>query len=388
MGGEYGARDRKKIQIVHLLGGGHFCGAGQYAIRIMEGLEGRDFQFTLFSLKEGPLAAEAKRRGLSVHVLGKTRTADPWSVLKVARFLRSEGIDLVHTHTSNSNFYGIPASLLSPRCRPIVTLHAYYKDVHADAFSTQTLLRAGYKLDLFLVGKACRVISVSKSIKDRIVHDGVSPERIMVIPNGIDFLAYQSQADRESVRKELRVKQTSLLVGTVGRLAWVKNQELFLRAAARALSEEDNLRFILFGDGPEEERLKRLSADLGIGSQVHFAGYRNDIARCLSALDIFVLSSRSEVAPYVLLESMALGIPVISTNVGGVSEIVEPGETGLLTESGNIGEMVEAILLLARDRRVRETLGSQGRTLVEHRFSEASMLRATAGCYASAFRDG
>ena len=84
----------RKIRIAHLLGGGQFCGAGQYIIRIMEGLEGKDFQFTLISLKEGPLAAEAERRGLPVHVLGKRRKADPLSVLKVARFLRSEGIDL------------------------------------------------------------------------------------------------------------------------------------------------------------------------------------------------------------------------------------------------------------------------------------------------------
>jgi glycosyltransferase involved in cell wall biosynthesis len=350
-------------------------------------LTGSQFAFTLFSIKEGPLALEAKQQGIPVRVIGKKRTADPRFVLKIAEQLRSEGIDLVHTHSANSNAYGILASFLCPQCRPIVTAHTYYKDVYGDYIRSRALIVIGYRLDLFLSNRACRLIAVSQSVKDRIVADGMRSDKITVIPNGISVEGYRTSADRESVRKEFGIAQSDILVGTAGRLALVKNQAMILEAAARITPKVENLRLVFCGEGPEEENLKRLARDLGIGSRVIFAGLRSDMARVLSGLDFFVLSSRSEVAPMVLLESMALEIPVISTDVGGVSEMMEPGKSGLLTENDNVEEMAEAILGLAVDPGYRKDIGRRGREFVEREFGEASMLQATSDLYVSAFRE-
>jgi glycosyltransferase involved in cell wall biosynthesis len=162
---------------------------------------------------------------------------------------------------------------------------------------------------------------------------------------------------------------------------------MILEAAARIMPKVDNLRLIFYGEGPEEENLKRLVKHLGLGRRVIFAGLRSDMARVLSGLDIFVLSSRSEVSPMVLLESMALEVPVISTDVGGISEMMEPGKSGLLTENENVEEMAEAILRLAVDPGYRKQIGRCGRESVERRFSETSMLQATSDLYVSAFRE-
>ena len=350
-------------------------------------MTGSQFAFSLFSIKDGPLALEAKRQGIPVHVIGKKRTADPLSVLKIAKLLRSEGIDLVHTHTANSNAYGILASFLSPHCRPIVTLHAYYKEVYDDHIRSRALIDMGYKFDLFLSKRACRLIAVSQSMKDHMVADGIRGDKITVIPNGIAVEGYRTSADREGVRKEFGIARSDILVGTAGRLALVKNQAMILEAAARIMPKVENLRLIFYGEGPEEENLKRLVKNLGLTSRVIFAGLRSDMARVLSGLDVFVLSSRSEVAPMVLLESMALEIPVISTDVGGVSEMMEPGKSGLLTENQNVEEMAEAMLRLAVDPGYRKEIGRRGREFVERRFGEASMLQATSDLYVSAFRE-
>lgn len=357
------------------------CGASQYAFQLAEGLEGTRFHFTMMSLKEGPLAVEAKRRGMPIHVIGKRRTGDPLALLRVIRILREQQVDLVHTHTSNSNIYGVLASFFVPACRPVSTVHAYYEEVNAESIPSRSFLKPGYHLDLFLLRRAAQVISVSRSIRDRLVSDGLHPRLISVIPNGIDVQAYQAQARREEVRRELGVAEEEVLVGTAGRLAQVKNQALLLRAAQKALPEARNLRVVIFGEGPEEGNLSRLAADAGLSGHVVFGGWRTDLSRCLSAMDIFVLSSRSEAAPFVLLESMALEIPVVSTGVGGVPEMIRDGETGLLTEDGNVDQMAAAILHLAGDPEFRKNLARRGREFVERHFSLAAMKEASAEVY-------
>ena len=370
------------------MGGGILCGAGRYAMKIMERLEGSQFEFRLVTLKEGPLAAEADRRGLVVDVLGKRRTADPICILKIIRLLRTRGVDLIHTHTSNGNLYGIVASWFCARCRPVATLHAYYQDVNEEAIPLRALLYPGYRLDLLLLRRACRIVAVSRSIRDRIAADGLpNPERVAVIPNGIDVSFYENHADRESARREFGVTANEILVGTAGRLAWVKNQALFLQACAGVFARMPQIKAILVGDGPEEGNLRRLAKELGMGERVIFAGWRNDLPRCLSALDIFVLSSRSEVAPWVLLESMALGVPVISTNVGGVPEMVENGRTGLLVPTEDAQSLAQAILSLASFPTDRNQMAGRGKDFVKDHLTEDRMLRAISDMYLSAFRE-
>ncbi|MEW6443436.1 MAG: glycosyltransferase [bacterium] len=375
----------KRIHVAHLLGGGIVCGASQYALELMQGLERDSFRVSFVILKDGPLSAELERRRVPVHVLGKRRTGDPLALSRVVRVLREKGVDLVHTHTSNSNLYGILGSFFVPACRAVATLHAYYAEVNAEAIPLRILLKPGYRVDRFLLGRTAGIISVSRSIRDRIAADGLDPERITVIPNGIDVEACRARSDRAAVREELGVGPGEVLVGTAGRLAAVKNQALLLEAAAAVVSDVPGLRLAIFGDGPREESLKGLAARMGIAARVLFPGWKEDLPRYLSGLDLFALPSRSEVAPFVLLQSMALGIPVVATRVGGVPEMVLDGETGLLTEEGNAQEMAAAVRLLARDPERRRAFGSRGERLVRSRFSRASMLEATAAFYRRAF---
>jgi glycosyltransferase involved in cell wall biosynthesis len=250
------------------------------------------------------------------------------------------------------------------------------------------LLYPGYRLDLLLLRRACRIVAVSRSIRDRIAADGLpNPERVAVIPNGIDVSFYENHADRESARREFGVTANEILVGTAGRLAWVKNQALFLQACAGVFARMPQIKAVLVGDGPEEGNLRRLAKKLGIGENVIFAGWRNDLPRCLSALDIFVLSSRSEVAPWVLLESMALGVPVISTNVGGVPEMVENGRTGLLVPTEDAQSLAQAILSLASFPTDRNQMAGRGKDFVKDHLTEDRMLRAISDIYLSAFRE-
>jgi len=379
----------KKIHVAHILGGGILCGVSQYVMKIIQGLEGDRFTFSLISLKDGPFSAEAKKSEIPLHVLEKKKTADPFTIYKIAKILQSENIDILHTQTSNSNLYGILGSLFCSNSLSVVTLHAYYKEINDKAVRPyiRPFLEVGYQTELRLLQKAGHIITVSTSIKDRVLADGLKANRITVIPNGIDVQKYRDQADRELIRKEFDIKPSDFLIGTAGRLSAEKNQGMILKAAARILPKEKNLKIIFFGAGPEDESLKGLTSELGLNAHVIFAGWRDDMARCLSALDTFILSSISEVAPFVLLESMALDIPIISTNVGGVSEMIKSDNNGLLTESNNIGEMAEAISLLMSNPPYREELGRNGRDFVERHFSEKTMLADTSNVYLKAYQD-
>ncbi len=379
----------KKIHIALILGGGILCGVSNYVMKIIEGLEGDHFTFSLISLRDGLFSTEAKKSGIPLHILGKRIGVDPLTIYKVAKVIRSQHIDILHTQTSNSNLYGILGNLFCPACLPVVTLHAYYKEINEKAVRPyiRPFLKVGYQTELRLLQRADHIISVSKSIKDRVLADGLKANQITVIPNGIDVQKYRNQADRELIRKEFNIKPSDFLIGTAGRLSAEKNQGLILKAAARIITKEKNLKVIFFGAGPENKNLKVLTSELGLNSYVIFAGWRNDMARCLSALDTFILSSLSEVAPFVLLESMALDIPIIATNVGGVSEMIKPDSNGLLTENNNIEEMAAAISHLKGNPAYRKKLSSHGRDFVEKHFSEKTMLANTSNVYLNTYQN-
>lgn len=200
-------------------------------------------------------------------------------------------------------------------------------------------------------------------------------DRVHVIPNGVDVERFRFRDDsRRQLRDELRIPQEAPVCGIVAALRMEKNHLLFLRAAAILKRELPDAHFVIVGDGPELEKLQRAARDSEIESRVHFLGTRSDIPEVLSMLDLFALTSHNEANPVSILEAMSVGLPVVSTDVGSVSESVAHGKTGYLAKPGAAAEIARYWRDVLSEPDAARQMGQAGRQVVIDHWSLQRMV--------------
>jgi glycosyltransferase involved in cell wall biosynthesis len=214
---------------------------------------------------------------------------------------------------------------------------------------------------------------------------GVNAGRLRVIPNGVAPLAVATAAERTAARAALGLGE-GFLVTTVGRLAPEKNFPMLIDAFARATAGDPTARLVFVGDGSERAALEQQAAAAGVAERVHFLGWRKDVGALLPAFDLFVLSSFSEGLPMSMLEAMSAGVPIVSTAVGDIPEVITDGETGRLVPGKDTGALATAIASLHASGEERARIGTAGRRLVIARYSRASMVDAYLEAYGLAGR--
>ena len=313
---------------------------------------------------DGPLAADFRAHEIHVHTVPKKAGFDVALIAKLGWFFAKHGVDLAHTHNPQPLIYGAPAARLAG-AGAVHTKHGANPD-------------GGRRLRLRQAAAlACQAyVAVSETTAEVARKNREVPERkLFTIPNGIDLSRFHPDAQaRAEIRAELDIPAAAWVVGTVGRLAPEKAQTRLIEALAQALTPERQL--ILVGDGPERAALEAARSALGERARfVHLVGARRDVPRLLAALDVFSLTSKTEGLPLVIPEAMAAGLPVVSTDVGGIATVVEEGRTGFLVPSGDGGELAQRFDRLASNRALAEDLGRTGRVRALERYSAERMVR-------------
>jgi glycosyltransferase involved in cell wall biosynthesis len=342
-------------------------GLERVVLDLARGLDRARWRPLVYSLSpQIPMAEAFEACGVPVKVV-EQHGLDLGLPRRLARALRADRAGLVHAHNFGRFFYAGPAARLA-RAPALYTEHSNTRRDERALWLTQRRLSRW----------AGVVAAVSSQVRRGLVADqGLPAEKVWVVPNGIDPEPYAAAAvEREAVRAELGLPAEALVVGSVARLAPIKNQELLL--AALALRPEAWL--VLAGDGPRRSALEALAGELGVASRVRFLGLRRDVPRVLAACDLFSLSSHSEGLPIAVLEAMAAGLPVVATRVGGLPDAVTDGRTGRLTPPGDAAALAAAWgELLAPER--RRALGQAGQAVLRERFSLAAMVAAYDGIY-------
>jgi len=191
-----------------------------------------------------------------------------------------------------------------------------------------------------------------------------------VLYNGIDLDGYAVPEETgKQVRAEFAIPLDAPLVGTIARLHPVKNQTLLIDAFAQAGKRVTDAHLLIVGDGDMADDLKRQVADLGLTARVHFAGQRHDVARMLAAMDLFALSSDSEGMPMTLLEAMAARVAIVTTDVGGIGEMLTAGDEACFVPRGERDPLAMALAQLLTNPAERATLAAAARTRLETSFS-------------------
>ncbi|MDF2694675.1 MAG: hypothetical protein K0S65_3058 [Labilithrix sp.] len=280
-------------------------------------------------LPHGMLAEAFTAKGIAVHSVPKGRGVDPRVALGLARLLRRERIDVVHTHNPQPLVYGATAGRLT-RTGVVHTKHG----VNPDAGRKLWLRRATGHLAHAYVAVSDATAEVARKNHE------CFPSRLSIIRNGIDLDAYRPDPDaRQAVRAELGIPEDAWVFGTVGRVSVEKDHALLVRAAGPLLGERTRL--VIVGDGAEMDRVRAEARRFE--PWIVLAGMRRDAPRLLAAFDAFVLSSRTEGLPIALLEAMATGLPIVSTEVGGVGEVTEHGGSAILVPPNDEAALSRAL---------------------------------------------
>jgi glycosyltransferase involved in cell wall biosynthesis len=289
-----------------------------------------------------------------------------WRVfVELLNLCRRERVAVWHGHDYKSNLLGLMLSRFRPM-RLVTTLHGW---VH---HTRRTPLY--YAIDRWCLPRYEQVICVSSDLYEAALACGVPPERCVLVENGIDTDAYRRRLSPEEARARAGIPAGRLVVGAVGRLSPEKGFDLLIRAVADLRKTGLEVELWIAGAGDQRQELQTLVDGLGCGAAVRLLGYRSDTIDLYQAMDVFALSSLREGLPNVLLEAMALEVPVVSSRIAGIPRLVVHEENGLLVEPGSQEALAGALSRLLRSPDLRRRLAAAGRRTVASNFSFASRM--------------
>lgn len=312
----------------------------------------------------GELVEAADQEEIPVHVL-----SSPEKGPALRKHLRNTRPDVVHLHMAPWLKTAMAARLSGSRF--INTLHGVPENI-THASRTSMRLAGALTHNLVLVSEALREFARSEFL--------VPDRKITTITNGIDVHRFSPSHSARELKNDLGIPSQSRIIGSVARLAPVKNQHLLIRAMSELQTPDAHL--VLVGDGESREELEALAHALEIQERVHFLGTTVDTVPTLLAMDLFALSSKAEGLPMCLLEAMACQIPIVSTDVGGIPDLLEDGGLGRLTPSGDSAALAGALdELLAKDPVEVQEVVKEARTVCVQRYSSKAMARAYLKAY-------
>lgn len=299
----------------------------------------------------------------------------PWDlsiIWKTLALCRRHKVVIWHGHDYKSNLLG----LILRRFRPlklISTAHGWGCQGGRTPWY--------YKIDRLCLRKYERVICVSGNLFDQCIASGVAAERCVLIENGIETDRYRRRQSPGDVKASLGFKPERLLIGAVGRLSAEKDFPTLIRAIDRIVRSGLDAELAIVGDGDQRIELETLVSQLGLADRVRLLGHRTDLVELYEAMDVYALTSLREGLPNVLLEALAMEVPVIATRIAGIPKVIDHQCNGLLIEPGDLDGLVASLRRLLEDGQCRKRLASAGRRTIEERYSFAGRMAKVRALY-------
>jgi glycosyltransferase involved in cell wall biosynthesis len=389
----------QRIKIVRVIARLNMGGPALHVAYLTAGLRERGYDTTLvagtLARGEDSMAFVADELGVDViriDQLGReiSPLRDFMATLRLARLIRRERPDILHTHTAKAGTVGRVAALLAGGRRPPIVVHTFHGHVLRGYFGPLRS-RVFRLLERWLASHSTALIAVSPQVRDDLVALGVAPpERFAVIRLGIelDQRVAGAQNGRAESRRYLGIPPDRFAVGWIGRMTAVKRTDDILVAFKRLRDGGVDAVLCLVGDGPDRPELERRAHDLGVVRDTLFLGYQEDVAPFYAAFDALVLPSSNEGTPVSAIEALAAGRPVVATRVGGVPDVVQEGEDGFLVEPGATEALADRLAQLARDPALRERMGQAGRDRVLPRYAVGRLVDDVDRLYRSLLSGG
>lgn len=359
-------------------------GPSRQVLVLTEGLPSRGFSSEVVTGLEGVEEGSLRPKGRNYTYLSTLRREvsplhDARAAVSLSRIIRDREPAIVHTHVAKAGTLGRFAASRA-RCRPALvhTFHGHSLEGYFSPRANQVLL----SIEKSLAARTDVLVAVSARIRDELLERGVGrPDQWRVIPLGLNLSPLLANTVRKSdARTSLGLTKDVPLVGIVGRLAPVKDVPLFIEVCRHVASAIPDVHFVIAGDGPLRSQLEGLAREV-LGDRVEFLGWVNELVDLYAALDVVVLTSKNEGTPVALIEAAAAGLPVVATDVGGVSDVVQHSQTGYLANMRDANELASYVSSLVEDEALAGSFGRAGRQWVASRFGAERLLDDVASLY-------
>jgi glycosyltransferase involved in cell wall biosynthesis len=341
--------------------GREWRGGQRQALLLARDIKKRGYPLTLVVQPGSPLYEKAAAENIPVLPVKIKGEAHFGASLRIARAMKRQGCSLVHFHDAHAVAVGGRAARWARAPIRVISRRVDF------ALRRNPFSRRKYSQDIDLV------VAISEGVRDVLLQGGVDPSRIEVVPSGIDFSPFEETKDREFLRREFGFAPDDYLIGIVAHLESHKGHKYLIEAARLLKARAPKMKFVIVGKGSLELSLEQQARGLGVDDIVYFLGFREDVPRILASLDLFVLSSYLEGLGSSIMDAMASRLPVVATMVGGIPEVVQDGETGLLVLPRDPRSLAEAIERLYNDRALARRLGDRGFEVVHRKFSAEAM---------------
>ena len=364
------------IRILHTIDTTGPGGAETVFVNLIIGLDRQKFESTVVIRGPGWVCDELVKNGITPQIIHSKGSINLKYLIELVKVIRKKKIDLVQSHLLGSNLYCSLAGLICG-VTVVSTFHGFV-DIHdKERFSLikSWLINSG----------STKLVFVSDKLKDfYVVEKGFSARKSVTIYNGVDTTHFKPQKD-SSIKKKLGLEPDNILVGSVGNIRPAKGYNYLLEAAKLVVDQYPKFRFVVAGQGTGKlyESLLDLRKKLELEDYFFFLGFKPDVAKFMNNLDIFVLSSVSEGFSISTIEAMACGVPVIATCSGGPEEILTHLENGILVDACNPEIIAEYILVLCRNKFMRQGLMTKSIECVNEFYSHKLMLDKYVNMYNS-----
>jgi len=353
------------LNLFQIDAGKEWRGGQRQSLFLAKELKRKGLPFFFVVQPESPLHQKACEAELPVLPIKIRNEFDLLAVLRLAMAMKRRKCLLAHFHDAHSVAVGSIAASLAKVPFRIITRRVDFP------------LKRNYFSGRKYSKNVNAIIAISEGVKKVLVEGGVEPENIEVIPSGIDFSPFEEDSFvlkfSNYLRREFSFAPDDYLVGIVAHLADHKGHEYLIEATKILKEHTPKIKMIIVGEGPLRMELNRQAKELNVKDIVFFLGFREDIAKILFSLDLFVLSSYLEGLGSSILDAMACRLPVVATKVGGIPEVVIHGETGLLVPPRNPSALARAILNLYKNKTLASRLGKRGYEVVHQKFSAEAM---------------
>ncbi|KAA0565872.1 glycosyltransferase family 4 protein [Bacillus sp. CH30_1T] len=323
------------MKILHLNAGNESGGGMYHILSLLNELNREEFYLGVF--EKGEMYDRARSLDIQTVLFNQSSRFD-FSILKeIIHFIRLNSIDIIHTHGARANCYGaMIRSFVDVKW--MVTVHSDPRD----DFMGRGLSGKLYTfLNLKALKQADHLLAISDRFKQILLDRSIPDEKITTILNGIDF---DKELEAPLTREELGVKDGDFTIIMVARLEAVKGHKVALKAVRNLIeNHHTNIKILLIGDGSEREALIKYSEEHGISGHVEFLGHRNDVERIYPIADVAILTSYSESFPLVLLEAARAGVPVMTTDVGGVDQLIPDDSYGWIIPVEDSDQLTESL---------------------------------------------
>ena len=370
---------KQKIGIMHIRDSSGIFGAERVILTLAKNINRNEFDFMILCMRRGDgksekLISKAEEIGIKVFPVDVKGRLDIKAVWKINNIIKNNNISIFHSHDFKSDFYGLIASL-NLGVKRVSTAHGSTRD---------SILKKAY---LFINERITykffdRIVAVAEDLRGFLEQNKILKEKIEVIQNGLDAELLEDETNC-SFAPPLPIKEGHMVFAVIGRLYPDKGHRYFIEALSKVYQRYPNVTGLIIGDGPARTEITEQIKELNLEKAVFLCGVRTDMKNVYDAIDFLIIPSLTEGLPYVLLEAMANGIPVLSTSVGDIPHLIDHESTGFLVDPGDIEGLVKYMLEFLNHTDKSQKMAQQGRNFILKNFSAKEMTEKTESLYRS-----